>query len=98
MSARGGFSLLGENGPELGVLQPGDGVIPADVTKNLWSWGMTTPSSLLATIMGVGKFGQTVSIAIDTFAPELPNVTDGDSFANYMKNNFWRQVVQTQRT
>ena len=98
LSARGGFSLLGENGPELGVLQPGDGVIPADVTKNLWSWGMTTPSSLLATIMGVGKFGQTVSIAIDTFAPELPNVTDGDSFANYMKNNFWRQVVQTQRT
>ena len=98
LSARGGFSLLGENGPELGVLQPGDGVIPADITKNLWSWGMTTPSSLLATIMGVGKFGQTVSIAIDTFAPELPNVTDGDSFANYMKNNFWRQVVQTQRT
>ena len=97
LSARGGFSLLGENGPELGVLQPGDGVIPADVTKNLWSWGMTTPSSLLATIMGVGKLGQTVSIAIDTFAPELPNVTDGDSFANYMKNNFWRQVVQTQR-
>ena len=98
LSARGGFSLLGENGPELGVLQPGDGVIPADITKNLWSWGMTTPSSLLATIMGVGKLGQTVSIAIDTFAPELPNVTDGDSFANYMKNNFWRQVVQTQRT
>lgn len=98
MSARGGFSLLGENGPELGVLQPGDGVIPADITKNLWSWGMTTPSSLLATIMSAGKFGQTVSIAIDTFAPELPNVTDGDSFANYMKNNFWRQVVQTQRT
>lgn len=98
LSARGGFSLLGENGPELGVLQPGDGVIPADITKNLWSWGMTTPSSLLATIMGVGKFGQTVSIAIDTFAPELPNVTDGDNFANYMKNNFWRQIVQTQRT
>lgn len=98
LSARGGFSLLGENGPELGVLQPGDGVIPAEVTKNLWSWGMTTPSSLLSTIMGAGKLGQTISIAIDTFAPELPNVTDGDSFANYMKNNFWRQVVQTQRT
>lgn len=94
-SARGGVSLVGENGPEMRVLNSGDGIIPADITKNLWSWGMTTPSAMLATLAGgIDAFGQKIQIIIDKFAPNLPNVQNGQDFANYLKNNFWRAVVQ----
>ena len=42
-----GLNLVGEEGAELAVLGQGDGVIPADVTKNLWSWGVTNPSEFM---------------------------------------------------
>lgn len=94
-SARGGISLVGEKGPEMRVLNSGDGVLPANITKNLWSWGMTTPSAMLATLAGgIDAFGQKIQIIIDKFAPNLPNVQNGSDFANYLKNNFWRAVVQ----
>lgn len=94
-SAPGGVSLVGENGPEMRVLNRGDGILPADITKNLWSWGMTTPSAMLATLAGdIDAFGQKIQIVIDKFAPNLPNVQNGEDFANYLKNNFWRAVVQ----
>ena len=94
-SAPGGVSLVGENGPEMRVLNSGDGILPTDITKNLWSWGMTTPSAMLATLAGgIDAFGQKIQIVIDKFAPNLPNVQNGEDFANYLKNNFWRAVVQ----
>lgn len=94
-NARGGISLVGEKGPEMRVLNSGDGILPADITKNLWSWGMTTPSTMLATLAGgIDAFGQKIQIIIDKFAPNLPNVQNGPDFANYLKNNFWRAVVQ----
>ena len=43
---------------------------------------------------GLESMGQTISITIQNFNPSLPNVTDGQSFADYMKNNFWREAVQ----
>lgn len=94
-NARGGISLVGEKGPEMRVLNSGDGILPADITKNLWSWGMTTPSAMLTTLAGgIDAFGQKIQIIIDKFAPNLPNVQNGPDFANYLKNNFWRAVVQ----
>lgn len=39
LSARGGLSMVGEQGPELRVLNQGDGVIPADITRNLMKIG-----------------------------------------------------------
>lgn len=39
-SAKGGLSLVGENGTELRVLNRGDGIIPADITKNLMEFGV----------------------------------------------------------
>lgn len=96
-NARGGISLVGEQGPEMRVLNSGDGILPADITKNLWSWGMTTPSAMLATLAGgVGSFGQKIQIIIEKFAPNLPNVQNGPDFANYLANNFVRSVVQYQ--
>ena len=93
--ARSGVSLVGENGPELRVLNKGDGILPADITKNLWAWGSLTPASLMSTLMGGAQsLGQQIGIVIENFNPNLPNVTDGEGFAKYMRNNFWREALQ----
>ena len=39
-SAKGGLSLVGEKGTELRVLNRGDGIIPAEITKNLMEFGV----------------------------------------------------------
>lgn len=88
LSAPGGLSLVGENGPELRILGNQDGIIPSEITSNLWNWGKIDPTNLIR------SFGDAVSITIQNFAPNLSNVTDGESFANYMKNNFWRETIQ----
>lgn len=98
-SATGGLSLVGEKGPELRVLGQGDGILPSDITKNLWAWGVTTPASMMSNIVGgLQSMGQQVGISIQNFAPSLPNVTDGQGFANYMRNNFWREALQFAKT
>lgn len=94
-SAYGGLSLVGENGPELRILGKGDGILPSDITKNLWAWGVTTPSSMIHNILnGLQSMGQQISITIQNFNPNLSNVTDGQSFAEYMQTNFWREAIQ----
>lgn len=50
LSASGGISMVGENGPELKVTKPGDGIIPADVTKNLWAIG-TNPLGIFESLL-----------------------------------------------
>lgn len=96
-SAVGGLSMVGERGPEMRVLNPGDGIIPADITRNLWSWGSITPNQMLNKISGFAQSGsQMTTVTIQNFAPNLPNVTDGQGFADYLNNNFLRQVVQFQ--
>ena len=94
-NAEGGLSLVGEEGPELRVLNKGDHILPSNITKNLWEWGMVTPSSMISNLSsGLNKLGEIINITIDNFTPNLPNITNGDDFANYLKHNFWRQVIQ----
>lgn len=94
-SATGGLSLVGEEGPELRVLGQGDGILPSDITKNLWAWGVTTPASMMSNIVGgLQSMGQQIGITIQNFNPNLPNVQDGQGFANYMRTNFWREAIQ----
>lgn len=89
------IDLVGEKGPEMRINPKGTGIIPADVTRNLWAWGMTTPAQMMANISGLSRSSdQAVMITIQNFNPSLPNVTNGEDFALYMKNNFWRQAVQ----
>lgn len=99
-SAVGGFSLVGEQGPELRVLNQGDGVLPNKITQNLWNWGSLTPADMMTSINGLLKQGadKVTSIIIENFAPNLSNVTNGQDFADYLKNNFVRSVVQFQGT
>ena len=93
----GGLSLVGEEGAELRVLNRGDGIIPADITKNLWQWGAMTPADMISNIDGLALNGNDGTyITIQNFNPNLSNVKDGEGFAQYMKNNFMREVVQYQ--
>ena len=82
LSSAGGLSLVGEKGPELRVLNSGDGIIPADATRNLWNWAKFSPK----------EFNGGTMIHIANL--NLPNVRDGNDFVKYMVNNFWRETVQ----
>lgn len=83
-SAVGGLSLVGEQGPELRVLGQGDGVIPADITRNLWDWGKINPSNI---------GGNTAHIFnIDNLT--LPNVNDAKSLVAGLKNLAYQRAYK----
>ena len=87
LSASGGLSLVGENGPELRVLNNGDGVLPADVTSNLWDWGKLSPKNLL------NNLGNNImNIVIENL--NLPGISNGEGFVKYLQSNAWRQAAQ----
>ena len=94
LSAPGGLSLVGENGAEMRVLNQGDGILPADITRNLWSWGMTTPADMMYSLSGMGKGSNGTNISIGTFAPNLPSVSNGEDFVRYLQQNFVREIIQ----
>ena len=81
-NASAGIHLVGENGPELRVLNSGDGIIPADTTKNLLS---------LAQMNGV-KLGDGLNKAMqilysfDISNLSLPNVRNATEFFEGLKN------------
>ena len=81
-SANRGLSLVGENGPELRVLNHGDGILPSGITDNLWRWGSMTPSDMLASLaQRVQNWAQTLNINNVT----LPNVRDAQSFVSGLR-------------
>lgn len=75
-SAHGGISLVGEQGPELRVLNNGDGIIPADVTRNLWDWGKMNPKSM--------SLGSSHIFNISNLS--LPSVKTPEQFIDGLKN------------
>lgn len=80
----GGLSLVGEHGAELAVLSKGTGVIPADITKNLWAWGQTTPSALMSTVAGVN--GQNSGIYFSGVTMSFPSVRNGNDAQSFMQS------------
>lgn len=76
-SAVGGLSLVGENGAEMRVLNKGDGILPSDVTKNLWSWGSISPNEFAKN--GVENYNFDISNI------SLPNVNDANNFVKGLK-------------
>lgn len=93
-NATGGMALVGENGPEMRILNRGDGVIPTNLTNNLWKWGQFTPHDLINHTFATDNNGGETSITIQNFNPNLSGVKDGEGFVEYMKHNFARSVVQ----
>lgn len=81
---RGGLSLVGENGPELRVLNRGDGIVPADATANIMRWAGQSPRSFKSGILN--ELRNNVGGVVQHFENiTLPNVTDIMSFMNEMK-------------
>lgn len=84
LSAQAGLSLVGEQGPELRVLGQGDGVLPADITRNLWDWGKINPNNI---------GGNTTHIFnIDNLT--LPNVNDAKSLVAGLKNLAYQRAYK----
>lgn len=80
----GGLSLVGEQGPELRVLGQGGGVLPADITRNLWDWGKINPSNI---------GGNTTHIFnIDNLT--LPNANDAKSLVAGLKNLAYQRAYK----
>lgn len=80
--ANRGLSLVGENGPELRVLNHGDGILPSGITDNLWRWGSMTPRDMLASLAQKAQsWAQTLNISNVT----LPNVRDAQSFVSGLR-------------
>lgn len=92
LSAPGGISLVGEKGAEMRVLNPGDGIIPAKQTANLWNWGNIAPADFMSQV----NRDSGTNVYIDKFNPNLPNVKDGQDFVDYLTRHFVPMVVQAQ--
>ena len=85
LGATGGLSLVGEQGPELRVLGNGDGIIPADVTRNLWNWGKIDPTVL-------SNKSNTQIFNIDNLS--LPNARDAESLVAGLKNLAYQRAYK----
>ena len=78
LSARGGLAMVGEQGPELRVLNKGDGIVPADITRNLMKIGanpkwFAQQSGAANTILNVANVS-------------LPSVQNAQQFVDGLKN------------
>lgn len=81
-NARGGLSLVGENGPEMRVLGHGDGIIPAEATKNLMALSSLNIKDALSNI---GRAVVT-NYSFDISRLELPSVSNAGEFLDGLKN------------
>lgn len=79
--AQGGLSMVGEHGAELRILNRGDGIIPADITKNLWKWGTIDPERIKT-----GSTGNIENYNIDVNNVNLPDVTSPEEFISGIRN------------
>lgn len=85
--ARGGLSLVGEDGPEMRVLGRGDGIIPSDVTNNLWKFGQNPH-------MFMRSYGQSLSNTFNISNLTLPNVHDAQSLVSGLERMAHQYVAQ----
>jgi hypothetical protein len=88
VSAKGGLSLVGEDGPELRVLNPGDAIFPNDMLNNLMQWGTLDPTACF-TLPEVST-GQVQNISVANIT--LPGVTDAQQFVKELKNFSTRAI------
>lgn len=97
LSAQGGLSLVGEQGAEFRVLNQGDGIIPADITKNLWSLG-TNPYAYMSNALKNLNTSSSKSImyqfAIDKL--QLPSVSDAGGLVDGLRR--YAHQYSTQRS
>lgn len=78
LSARGGLAMVGEKGAELRVLNQGDGIIPADITRNLMKIGANP--KWFAQQSGAGN------TILNVANVSLPSVQNAQQFVDGLKN------------
>ena len=83
-SAHSGISLVGEQGPELRVTKSGDGILPAAITQNLWSWGKLDPDKVLGGVMH--NLGNLVFNNANLSFPNIRSGNDARLFVENLKN------------
>lgn len=83
-SAHSGISLVGEQGPELRVTKSGDGILPAAITQNLWSWGKLDPDKVLGGVMH--NLGNLVFNNANLSFPNIRTGSDARLFVENLKN------------
>lgn len=84
LSAEPGLSLVGERGPELKVLGGGEGIIPADITRNLWNWGKINPNA----------FAQSMNNVFNIDNLSLPSVTNAQNFITGLRQMAYQRAYQ----
>ena len=83
-SAHSGISLVGEHGPDLRVTKSGDGILPAAITQNLWSWGKLDPDKVLGGVMH--NLGNLVFNNANLSFPNIRSGNDARLFVENLKN------------
>lgn len=78
LSARGGLAMVGEKGAELRVLNRGDGIVPADITRNLMKIGANP--KWFAQQSGAGN------TILNVANVSLPSVQNAQQFVDGLKN------------
>jgi len=84
LSAEPGLSLVGERGPELRVLGGGEGIIPADITRNLWNWGKINPNA----------FAQSMNNVFNIDNLFLPSVTNAQNFITGLRQMAYQRAYK----
>lgn len=84
LSAEPGLSLVGERGPELRVLGGGEGIIPADITRNLWNWGKINPNA----------FAQSMNNVFNIDNLSLPSVTNAQNFITGLRQMAYQRAYK----
>ena len=84
LNAEPGLSLVGERGPELRVLGGEEGIIPADITRNLWNWGKINPNA----------FAQSMNNVFNIDNLSLPSVTNAQNFIAGLRQMAYQRAYQ----
>lgn len=89
LSSQHGISMVGEQGPELRVLNKGDGIIPAKQTATLWSFA-NDPAKFLQNLNNIG--GKTEIINVGNVS--LPNVQNPQEFVSGLRNLAYQRTYK----
>lgn len=89
LSAQSGISMVGEQGPELRVLNQGDGIIPAKQTATLWSFA-NDPTKFLQNLNNIGGKTEVINVA----NVSLPNVQNPQEFISGLRNLAYQRTYK----
>lgn len=88
-----GLHLVGENGPELRVMGAGEGVLPADITKNLWEWGLLSPKDIVSNLQAGANGGLSFNNVTMSF-PSVHNANDANGFVEQLVNLAYQRAYK----